>query len=402
MSNYFIKQKVDVVILCGGVGSRIKNFSRGIPKSLIKINQKNILIYLLNEIKKYNFNKIFLLTGYKSKLFNKYDKSVHNFIPVECIKENKPMGTGGALYNLKYKKINNFILLNGDTILPTNFNQLIDGMKNKIGAMTLVKNKNYKKNSTLTNLSLKNGSVKIGGKKKFMNGGIYFFNKKILKYINNKKHSLENDLLRELINKKKINGIIENQFFLDIGTPKNLVSAPKLLEKTFKGPAAFLDRDGVINFDYGYVSSFKNFKLRPGVIKGLKLLCKKNYKIFIVTNQAGIAKNFFKEEDFIKLHLKIKNLFLKKNIIINDVLYCPFHYKGVIKKYKKNSIYRKPNNGMIKKLFNNYDINKRKSFMIGDKISDEKCASKSKLYFEYAHEKFHPQIKKIIQKRSNA
>ncbi len=401
MSNYFINQKVDVVILCGGVGSRIKNYSRGIPKSLIKINQKNILTYLLNEIKKYNFNKIFLLTGYKSKLFNKYDKSFFNFIPLECIKENKPMGTGGALYNLKYKKINNFILLNGDSILPINFNHLINRLKNKIGAMTLVKNINYKNNNTLSNLDLKNGSVKIAPKKKFMNGGIYFFNKRILKYIRGKKHSLENDLLKDLINKRKINGIAENQFFLDIGTPKNLRGAPKLLKKTFKGPAAFLDRDGVINFDYGYVSSFKNFKLRPGVIKGLKLLCKKKYRIFIVTNQAGIAKNFFKEEDFTKLHLEIKNFFLKKNIIISDVLYCPFHYKGIIKKYKKNSVYRKPNNGMIKKLFKNYDIVKPKSFMIGDKISDEKCASKSNLYFEYASKNFYLQIKKIIQKRFN-
>ena len=401
MSNYFLNQKIDVVILCGGIGSRIKNYSKGVPKSLIEINKKNILTYLLNEIKKYNFNKIFLLTGYKSKAFYKYNKSSYNFIPLECVKENKPMGTGGALYNLKYKKINNFILLNGDTILPINFKHLIKGIKNKIGAMTLVKNRNYKNNSKLTNLNLENGIVKIDSKKKFMNGGIYFFNKNILKYISNKRHSLENDLLKELIIKKKINGIATNQFFLDIGTPKNLKAAPKLLEKTFKGPAAFLDRDGVINFDYGYVSSFKNFKLRPGVIKGLKLLCKKNYKVFIVTNQAGIAKNFFKEKDFIKLHLKIKNFFLKKNIIINDVLYCPYHIKGVIKKYKKKSIYRKPNNGMIKKLFNNYDIIKPKSFMIGDKTSDEKCALKSRLYFEYAHKNFYPQIKKILEKRSN-
>ena len=75
------------------------------------------------------------------------------------------MGTGGALYNLKYKKINNFILLNGDTILPINFKHLIKGIKNKIGAMTLVKNRNYKNNSKLTNLNLENGIVKIDSKK---------------------------------------------------------------------------------------------------------------------------------------------------------------------------------------------------------------------------------------------
>ena len=81
---------------------------------------------------------------------------------------------------------------------------------------------------------------------------------------------------------------------MDIGI-KNLKAAPKLLEKTFKGPAAFLDRDGVINFDYGYVSFFKNFKLRPGVIKGLKLLCKKNYKVFIV-KPSWYCKKLFQGE----------------------------------------------------------------------------------------------------------
>ena len=130
----------------------------------------------------------------------------------------------------------------------------------------------------------------------------------------------------------------------------------------------------------------------------MKLLQKKNYYIFIVTNQAGIAKNFFKEEDFIKLHIEIKNFLLKKNIIINDVLYCPYHHKGVIKKYRKNSVYRKPNNGMIKKLFNTYDIVKSKSFMIGDKKTDEKCALKSKIYYEYAKKNFYKQIQEILKK----
>ena len=86
---------------------------------------------------------------------------------------------------------------------------------------------------------------------------------------------------------------------------------------------------------------------------------------------------------------------LKKNIIINDVLYCPYHHKGVIKKYRKNSVYRKPNNGMIKKLFNTYDIVKSKSFMIGDKKTDEKCALKSKIYYEYAKKIFINKSKKF-------
>ena len=66
-----------------------------------------------------------------------------------------------------------------------------------------------------------------------------------------------------------------------------------------KKPAAFLDRDGVINYDYGYIKKYENFKFRPGVVKGLQYLKKKKFKIFIVTNQSGIARGLFTEKDLI-------------------------------------------------------------------------------------------------------
>ena len=77
-----------------------------------------------------------------------------------------------------------------------------------------------------------------------------------------------------------------------------------------KKPAVFLDRDGTINYDYGYTYKFAEFKFRPYVIKGLQYLSKKRYLIFIVTNQAGIAKGKFKLKDLYKLHKKMLN-FLK-------------------------------------------------------------------------------------------
>ena len=222
------------------------------------------------------------------------------------------MGTGGALYNLKKKKINDFILINGDSILSMNYLTLIEKNKDKIGSISLTRNYNYKSNKKLANLFLKKNLVKFGSRNNLMNGGVYFFKKKILNYIYKKKFSLETDLLENLIKKEKINGSVFSNFFLDIGTSKNLKKAPKLLYSKYNKPAAFLDRDGVINYDYGYVYKYKNFVLRPGVLKGLKLLHQKNFLIFIVTNQAGIAKNIFKENDFIKLQLKFKNYLLKK------------------------------------------------------------------------------------------
>ena len=398
MSDYFFKKKIDAVILCGGVGSRIKQISRGIPKSLLKINDKPFINYIFNITKNYNFEKIYLLTGYKSHLFDYLHKSKINFVDIECIKEKRVMGTGGALYNLKKRKINDFILLNGDSILKLNYLELIKTVKKTMGAMALTYNYNYKSNKKLSNLSLKNKKIIFNKKGRFMNAGVYFFKKKILRKIQNKYQSLENDILPNLIKKKQISGLINRDFFIDIGTPNNFKKAKKKIFNKFYKPAVFLDRDGVINYDYGYVNNYKDFKLRPGVIKGLKLLQDSEYLLFVVTNQAGIAKKIFSEKDFLNLHLKIKKKFLKKNIIINDVMYCPHHPNGISIKYKKNCNCRKPKNGMIKKLFKNYDVNKNKSFMIGDKKSDEICSKKSNLKFVYAQKNFYFQIKKFLRK----
>ena len=238
----------------------------------------------------------------------------------------------------------------------------------------------------------------IKKKGKLMNGGVYFFKKKFLNYLPNKKCSLENEILPNFIKNKLVSGKVYNDFFIDIGTPKYLKISKKKIINYFSKPAVFLDRDGVINNDFGYVHKRKDFIFRKGVIEGLRFLNRNNYYVFLVTNQAGIAKGIFTENDFFKLHNFIKEKLYMKNIFFNDVQYCPYHPRGKIKKYKKNSSMRKPNNQMIKIIFNKFLIRKNKSFMIGDKITDQKCAEKSNLIFFYSENNFFSQIKKIIRK----
>lgn len=165
--------------------------------------------------------------------------------------------------------------------------------------------------------------------------------------------------------------------------------------------AVFLDRDGTINYDDGYTYKFSEFKFKPYVINGLKFLCKKKYLIFIVTNQAGVAKGKFKISDLFKLHRQVKKHLKKKKIYITDIEFCPYHPEGIVKKYRKKTAYRKPGNLMIKKLIKRWNVDKKRSFMIGDKLSDKKAANKSKLYFEYPKYNFYKQIKKIHQNKTN-
>ena len=171
-----------------------------------------------------------------------------------------------------------------------------------------------------------------------------------------------------------------------------------MLKKNCTKPAAFLDRDGVINYDTGYVHKINDFHLRPGVKKGLRYLKEKNYLIFIVTNQSGIGRGLYTENDFFKLHNNLKENFQSNNIFFDDISFCPYHPDAKIKKYKKKSDLRKPGNLMVKRLKEKWHIKQSKSFMIGDQIVDQMCAKKSNLYFEFAKENFFNQIKKIIKK----
>ncbi len=328
-------RKLDLVILAGGIGSRIKKHLAGKPKPMLKFNNKYFLNYVINNLSKYNFNKIIIITRYKSHIIHKnFHKKNFNFTNVECIKEKKRMGTGGAL-SLVRKKVNDFILTNGDTIFDIDINSFVKKVKrNCLGALSLKKNVNQK-STKLDKLELKNNFIHYSKNGKYMNGGLYFFKKKFLNLIPKKECSLENDILPKLILKKQIKGQIFNDFFIDIGNETFLKKAPKMLLKNFSKKAVFLDRDGVINHDYGYVHSIRNFKLRKGVIKGLSLLTKKNYLIFIVTNQAGIGKKKFSLSEFVKLHLELKKKFLKKKIFIHEVKYSPFHKDAKLLIYKK-------------------------------------------------------------------
>ena len=394
--------KIDLVILAGGRGSRISKLTKKKPKPLIKFNNKHFISYLINYYSKYPFQKIFILAGYKGQqILKKFDKTITNGIEIDCIIEKKELGTGGALSQLKKKTSNNLIIMNGDSFIKTDLSDLfINSKQKRMNYIYLTKNKTYQSNKILSNLNI-NKKLYVNFNGKLMNAGIYYLKNTILNKIPKRKVSLENSIIYDLIKKEKIKGKINNSKFIDIGTYKNLYFGKKNFHKQFNQPAAFLDRDGVINYDHGYVHNMKNFDLRLNVIKGLKYLNKINYNIFIVTNQSGIARGMFTENEYLLFYRSIKEYFFKKGCFINDMQYCPFLKGAVIKKYDKSSRLLKPGNLMILNLMDKWTINKKKSFMLGDHTKDQLAAKKSNLFFEYAKGDFNSQIRKIIKNISN-
>ena len=175
-------KNIDLVILAGGKGTRIKEYLGDKPKPMVKFNNIYFLQYLINSLSRFSFNKIYILTGFKHRvIFKNFHNKIFNLTKTKCLKEKKLMGTGGALLNLKKEKINDFILVNGDTIFDVDINDLVKLCgKKKLGSIALAVNKKNTNNLKLNNLSLKNNNLYYKEKGKLMNGGIYFFKKKIL------------------------------------------------------------------------------------------------------------------------------------------------------------------------------------------------------------------------------
>lgn len=137
-----------------------------------------------------------------------------------------------------------------------------------------------------------------------------------------------------------------------------------------KNKALFLDRDGVINEDIGYPSKPEDIHFCDGIFELCKAAISKGYLIIVVTNQAGIAKGYFTEEDVQKLHQWMANEFLSRGIKITAFYYCPYHTEGKIIKYKRDDECRKPKPGMFLKAARDYNIDLSQSLMVGDKPSD--------------------------------
>jgi len=135
-------------------------------------------------------------------------------------------------------------------------------------------------------------------------------------------------------------------------------------------PAVFLDRDGIINKDRGYVHKIDEFHFIDGVFDACREMSKAGYRLIIITNQAGIARGYYTEEEFHYLTNWMLNEFRQHGIEIDDVYYCPHHPVHGMGEYRCDCDCRKPAPGMILRAAKEHSLDLRHSILIGDKTTD--------------------------------
>ena len=363
------------VILAGGKGTRLSSHTLNTPKPMLDVGGKPFLEYIVDNLRCNGFEEIVFTIGYLGEQIKMHFGNGDNFgIKVKYVEENEPSGTGGGLLlGIEYLQ-DDFLVLNGDTVFDFNIWDLYKEYckKGVLGAIAL---RTIDDVSRYGCISLENGYVKgfsekgMSGKGE-ISGGCYILSKKVIEKYASIPCSIESDVFPALMEVNQLIAKKYDGFFIDIGIPDTLKTSQTLVPEWWKKPVAFLDRDGVINKDLGYVVTENRCEWVAGALSAIKSLNEHGYRVIIVTNQAGIARGYYSIDDFHLFMDLLLDRIKEHGAHVDDYFFCPHHFEHGKGKYKMECDCRKPSPGMIFSALNRYPVDIDASFLVGDKDSD--------------------------------
>lgn len=390
---------MQVVVLMGGLGTRLKNITKDCPKSLVDVCGKPFFEYQLELLCAWGFKKFVFLLGYKADMIEEYfgDGKDRGISIKYCYDGEKLLGTGGAVRRAFDFLEDDFILMYGDSFMDIDYAECVyryfDGKKHGARAlMTVLCNNNRFDKS---NVVMDGGRLVLYDKKNptpemdYIDYGVCVYEKSLFSAYEKDEAFDIAQIQHDLSVKGEMCAQIVTKRFYEIGNPDSLAEFSEYVNKRFDSlnPAVFVDRDGVINEivwndDIEQLDSplkVSQFKFIDGAIEGLRLLKEKGYYVFVVTNQPSAAKGKTTLKTLYDINTYMISELQKEEVYIDDIFMCPHYTKELpLTKEKfliKNCNCRKPKPGLIYRALRKYNINLAQSFMAGDSCTDVKAGS---------------------------
>ena len=311
--------------------------------------------------------------------------------------ENNPLGTAGALYNLKGQISNDFIFLLADVFIDIDFEKMYNFHRNKKADVTLLTHPNsHPFDSDLVVVGDDDKVLKFDNKDNdrtsynyhnLVNAGVMIFSPNTLNYIEkSKKYSYEKDIILPSIEKGKVYSYKSSEYAKDMGTPERYENVQKdyiqhLPEKKNlknKQKCIFLDRDGTINNYVGFLRTEEEMTLIDGASLAIREINNSEYLCIVITNQPVIARGEVTVEELENINMKMEKLLGNDGAYINGLYYCPHHpdkgFDGEVPELKIDCDCRKPKIGLLEKAAKDFNIDLEKSIVIGDSTLDIKMA----------------------------
>ncbi len=393
------------VIMAGGKGTRISSVASDIPKPMIKIDGVPVLEREICCLREQGFTDLILTVSHMSEqIIGYFGDGSRLGVNIEYFVEEQPLGNAGALFKLRDKLTEDFLLLNADAVFDIDFNRFVDYHRKKGGLVTLFTHPNsHPYDSGLLIADGDGTALKWLAKedqrpqwyRNRVNAGLHVISPKALdmsgidadsvgteKDGKTVKVDLDRQILKPLCGTGKMFCYDSPEYVKDMGTPdryavvcadfKNGVVQAKNLRS--KQKAIFLDRDGTLNKYVGFLRNTDEFELVSGAAEAVKLINASGCLAIVATNQPVIARGEVTFDELAEIHNKMETLLGHEGAYLDGIYFCPHHphkgYEGEVPELKIECECRKPKAGMLLKAAEDFNIDLSQSWMIGDGEND--------------------------------
>jgi D,D-heptose 1,7-bisphosphate phosphatase len=368
------------VLLVGGKGTRLKELAHATPKALMAIGDDRVFLDLLiDNVARQGFDRILLLAGHLGgQLVDRYEGRSIRGASVSVAVEPEPKGTGGALRWSQSKLDPTFLVVNGDTYFDMPYRTLEAALSCDPAAVAAMALRDVEDAARYGSVTMEGAHVirfcekvaTAAPTRGRINAGVYLMRREAIDLIGDGQVSLETEVFPMLAAEGRLLGTVCDGYFIDIGLPQTLFQARNELPSILRRPALFLDRDGVVNLDHGYVHRWENLDMVSGVAETIAAFNAAGWFVFIVTNQAGVARGFYEEGAIALLHDQIRDWLAARGAHVDAFYYCPYHPKAAVEAYRLDHPDRKPRPGMLLRAMEEWPVIPQRSLMVGDKETD--------------------------------